>query len=113
MPDSAKSKSPDLEDDLYGLDRIKTDDAFAQSVYAALCNMQWAHEGLDDPWGCSWRRAGGIVAAVRDEGDYMNCYCSGIMRDDGTPEGTVTSDVAQAFAALGWTPVPYPERAGG
>lgn len=104
--------APNLESDLHTLDRIRTDGAFAQSVYAALCNMQWAHEGLDSTWACTWRYAGGIIASTRGEGDYLDWYCSGMGRQAAptTPEGTVTPEVAEALAELGWTPVPYPKE---
>lgn len=110
QPHPQQSSVADLERDLHGLDRIRTDKAFAQSVYAALCNMRWAHDGLDEPWSCSWRYAGGIIAEIRDEGDYLDWYCSGIWNDDGTPEGEVTPEVAEALSELGWSPSPWPKE---
>jgi hypothetical protein len=90
----------------------------------------------DEYWSCSWRSAGGIVADFRNgvEGnveDYMDWYCSGISGgfglaggyDDETehdaqaefisrkyvPEGTVTDEVREDFATLGWAPSPWPK----
>lgn len=101
---------PSLYDDLFRLERIRTDETFAQSVYAALCNMRWAHPARTEPWFCTWRSAGAIVGEIRDceSGDYMDWYCSGILTD-GTPEGLVTDEVAAALAAFGWKPSPWPE----
>lgn len=89
-----------IEDALREIERIKTDDAFAQSVYAALCNVNWTHES-GQVYSCTWRYAGGLVAEVRDQHeDYMDFYCSGIGR--GTPEGTITPEVAAALSGHGW-----------
>ena len=47
-------------------------------------------------WQCSWRHSGGIVSNLREQGDYIDWYCSGIMADEERPirngylmEGTV------------------------
>ena len=98
------------------------DDRYAQNLYAAMCNMQWRkHEVLpilkEDLWHCSWRYAGGIVASLRGEGDYLSWYCSGIGGglgngdEDGTKgyvsEGIVTDEIKADLATLGWHPVPW------
>lgn len=98
----------DFEDDLYTLrDRLRTDSAFAQECYAALCNMQWRK--IDKPdivYGCSWRYAGGLIAGIRGRGEnYLDWYCSGI--GGGTPEGAITDRVREALHSLGWEELPY------
>ena len=55
------------------------DRRYAQNLYAAMCNMRWQRLDVmpilkDEFWSCSWRYAGGIVADMREEGDYMDWY---------------------------------------
>ena len=121
-----------MERDLY--DDVRADaeimaklqeDRYAQNVYAALCNMRWQPAEvwpvlLDEYWSCSWRSAGGFVADLRgtDE-DYMDWYCSGIGGglgngdEDGklgyVSEGTVTDEIQEDFARIGWSPSPWPK----
>lgn len=96
-----------LEWDLRTSDRlcakVKVDD-YARKLYAALCNTDWIRIEVipllrQDPdrdlWGCSWRSAGGIIANMREEGDYIDWYCSG-------NEGYIDPEVAQDLKELGW-----------
>lgn len=121
-----------MERDLY--DDLKADaeimaklqeDRYAQNVYAALCNMRWQPAEVwpvlqDEYWSCSWRSAGGLVSDLRGLGeDYMDWYCSGIGSGlgngdaDGSKkyvsEGTVTDEIREDFARLGWTPSEWPK----
>lgn len=100
--------------------KLLKDDAIAHLFYAALCNMQWEKIDFCDTeeaivhrlkgenpalWSCTWRYAGGIIAAIRDEHystneDYMDFYCGG-------EEGIVSDTVRDALFALKWRPVPY------
>lgn len=59
------------------------DPIYAQHIYAALCNNDFQKNDVfpiltEKTWSCSWRYAGGIVADIRQEGDYIDWYCSGI-----------------------------------
>ena len=106
-----RKDDPDLEVDMMASNAIRTavaDDSFAQALYAALCNADWRKEGhAGEPWSASWRRAGDIVADLRNRGEiYLDFYCSGIGNPNGTAEGVVRSDVAEALARLGWHPQP-------
>jgi hypothetical protein len=101
-------KENNLEYDLRSTDWIlqkaRNSKSYAQSIYAALCNNEFIKNGK--VWSCSWRYAGGIVANMRIEGDYLDYYCSGIgVFDDGpsTPEGEVTDEVREDFLKLGWS----------
>jgi len=96
--------------------KSKASDAYAQNIYAALCNQDWQKNEVwpllkGEHWGCSWRYAGGIVADMREQGDYMDWYCSGIKgnqdtHDDGSvPESHVTEEIQEDFFRLGWIPV--------
>lgn len=115
----------DLKNDAVIMSKIK-DRRYAQSVYAALCNMRWQPEEVwpvltDEYWSCSWRSAGGIVAELRVDftEDYMDWYCTGIRggltyeedsaSDDFVAEGEVTDEIREDFARLGWHPSPWPK----
>lgn len=109
--------------------KARANESYAQNIYAALCNMQWQRVDVwpvlkDETWSCSWRSAGGIVADLRGEGDYIDWYCSGMgglnseyegeesneewkQRTRFVSEGTVTDEIREDFARLGWQPVPW------
>jgi hypothetical protein len=119
--DDPASQENNLEYDLltteWILDKVRASDAYAQNLYASMCNMQWQKREVmpilkDQYWGCSWRYAGGIIADMQQKGDYIDWYCSG-MGDglgngdaDGVkgyvPEGTVTEEIADDLYKLGW-----------
>lgn len=126
--DDPESRKNNLEYDLlttdWILEKARTNDYYAQNIYASLCNMQW--QKLDtlpilkeERWSCSWRYAGGIVADMQQKGDYIDWYCSGIRNDNYqdeldvkypngyVPEGVVTDEIREDFQKLGWVPVPY------
>lgn len=105
----------DLRSTRWICDQVKSNKTYAQNLYAALCNNDfqknevWAR--LEDKiWGCSWRRAGGILADMREEGDYIDWYCSGIQGEPDedwinlghVPEGTVTDQIREDLFRLGW-----------
>jgi len=73
----------DLRSTPWILEKVRGDDAYAQHLYAALCNNEF--QKLDtwplltgQTWACSWRSAGGIVANMLEKGDYIDWYCSGM-----------------------------------
>ena len=89
---------PELQRDLGASARIRVlvrKDLFATLLYAALCNTEWRHAATGARWSCSWRSAGGIVATLRAEGDYLDWYCS-------MGEGLVDEHVLEEVQALGW-----------
>lgn len=80
--------------------KVKASDVYAKALYAALCNMQWQQIDVlsilkNEFWGASWRAAGGIIADLRNEGDYMDWYYSG-------NEGHVVDEIHDDLARLGW-----------
>lgn len=109
--------------------KVKASDSYAQNLYAAMCNMTWQsrefwQELKGKAWSASWRHAGGIVADMREQGDYIDWYCSGIggqnLEYDGTmtdkewqaktgfvPESVVTEEIELDLNRLGWRPVPW------
>ena len=98
------------------LEKARASPIYAQNIYAALCNQDWQRAEVmpilkDEIWNCSWRYAGGLVADMLGEGDYIDWYCSCIRREDGSDqdryvsEGTVTEEIQEDFKKLGWQPV--------
>ena len=105
-------------------DKVKASDAYAQNLYAAMCNMTWQsrefwQELKGETWSCSWRHSGGIIADMREQGDYIDWYCSGIGNDDTgygldarqatgyVSEGHVTEEIELDLNRLGWRPIPW------
>ena len=94
------------------LEKVRTSDTYAQNLYAAMCNNEFQKLDVfpilaDKTWSCSWRYAGGIIADMRQEGDYINWYCSGIRDvdspDDGyVAESVVTDEIHMDLERLGW-----------
>lgn len=103
-------------------DKAKISTVYAQNLYAALCNNDFQRNDMlpilkDQRWSCSWRYAGGIIADMREDGDYIDWYCSGINGGDEpdvyleeqdikrkayVPEGVVTDEIRQDLKKLGW-----------
>ena len=120
----------DLRSTEWICDKVKSSDNYAQNLYAAMCNMQFTKLAVipilkDQRWSASWRHSGGIIADMREQGDYIDWYCSGIGNEeygnglDGTkpvldedgrtyvPEGVVTEEIRADLQKLGWFPVPW------
>lgn len=124
----------DMKDARWFVDKVRASESYAQNLYAALCNNAFQKLDVmpilkDEVWSCTWRYAGGIVADIRSEGNYMDWYCSGI-RDTGlynedgltmelseeqlanmamvakyVPESIITEEIRVDFALLGWVVV--------
>ena len=72
----------DLRTSEYIIEKCK-DHVYAQHLYASMCNNEFMKNDVwpllkEETWSCSWRYAGGIIADIRQEGDYIDWYCSGI-----------------------------------
>ena len=121
--------------------KAKASQSYAQNLYAAMCNMRWCKLDTvnvleilkDSHWSCSWRYAGGIVADMLEQGDYIDWYCSGIrdigfnndaeeakelteeqrlrkeMYDKFVSESVVTDEIAGDLRKLGWVPIEWDE----
>ena len=116
------------------LAKVRESRVYAQNLYAALCNNDFQKQDVwtilkDQTWGASWRSAGGIVANMRGEGDYIDWYCSGIRDQMATleqaewnmltleqqtfykegiayvGESVVTDEIREDLARLGWSVV--------
>jgi hypothetical protein len=127
----------DLEHDItataWFCEKIRTSDAYAQNLYAAICNMRFMKLDVvpilkDEYWSASWRAAGGIVSRIQGNGDYMNWYCSGMggfaaLADESdedakelferlgyVPEGVVTDEIREDLKKIGWIPSEWPDN---
>jgi hypothetical protein len=106
----------DLKNDPNIVAKAKESYAYAQNLYAALCNNEFQRNHFwlilsGEKWSCSWRYAGGLVSEIRDDGeDYMDFYCSGIGfydkegdADAGfVPESMVTEEIRNDLKSIGW-----------
>jgi len=94
----------DLRSTDWILDKVRASEVYAQNLYAAMCNNEFQKFDVmpilkDEKWSCSWRYAGGIIADMRESGDYIDWYCSGIkgeMYD--TTEVEITEEIQQRIA---------------
>ena len=107
-----------LEHDLLNSEDISKkvigSERYAQNLYAALCDNNFQKIDViaalsETVWRCSWRSAGGIVADIKGEGDYIDWYCSGMfgshnatVPDDYVSEGTITDEIKSDLHNLGW-----------
>ena len=110
--------------------RSRNREEYAQNIYAALCNNDFVKNDVwtllqEETWSCSWRHAGGIIAHMLEKGDYIDWYCSGMIRNEFTDEeftnlskieqelylykknkyvgeGYVTDEIKQDLFHLGW-----------
>jgi hypothetical protein len=104
--------------------KVIDSDTYAQNLYAAMCNNVFQKNDVwprvaDLKWTRSWRSAGGIIADIRKQGDYMDWYCSGMGSglgngdETGTKgyvgESTVTDEIRQDLFAIGWLVEPWPD----
>jgi hypothetical protein len=109
----------DLRSTDWIVEKVRASEMYAQNLYAALCNNDFQRQDVwpvlkDQKYTCSWRYAGGIIADMRGQGDYIDWYCSGIrggmsydevLPEELVPEGTVTDEVRDDLLQLGWAVV--------
>jgi len=135
--DDPQSRINNMEYDLlttdWILEKVRSRDDYAQNLYAAMCNNDFIKLDVipvlkDERWSASWRYAGGIIADMRQEGDYIDWYCSGIRdtyREDEdvsdlteeqltrlevvkkyVGEGCITDEIRNDLQRLGWAVAP-------
>jgi hypothetical protein len=119
----------DLRSCKWVCDKAKASEAYAQNLYAAICNNDFTRNDVwpilqGQTWSASWRSAGGIVANMREEGDYIDWYCSGItgeisdeeyydmtkqqqerymyVKNHFVSESVVTDEIREDLLKLGW-----------
>ena len=131
--DDPTSRINNMEYDLlttdWILEKVRSSKVYAQNLYAAMCNREFQKRDTwpilkDQRWRCSWRYAGGIVADMRQHGDYIDWYCSGIKggtsilpdgeEQEGIPgyvgEGMVTEEIEQDLSRLGWIVLDHKDK---
>ena len=114
----------DLRSTDWILEKVRSNDAYAQNLYAAMCNNGFIKLDVipilkQEEWSCSWRYAGGIIADMQQKGDYIDWYCSGIRNVDEdeevnklwdgrnyVPEGCITDEIRNDLQRLGWAVAP-------
>lgn len=111
------------------IDKARTEEHYAQNLYAAICNNEFQRNDVwpilsEQKWSCSWRHAGGVIADMLGRGDYIDWYCSGILNDvddneframdkdsqerylyvknNYVREGVVTDEIEKDLNILGW-----------
>ena len=67
----------DLRSTQWIIDKVKSDDVYAQHLYASMCNNDFTKNDVwpiltEKRWGASWRHAGGIIADMQEKGDYID-----------------------------------------
>jgi hypothetical protein len=119
----------DLRSNQWICDKAKASEAYAQNLYAAMCNNDFVKNDVwpiltDKRWGASWRSAGGIIANMVEKGDYIDWYCSGIKgeisdeeyhnltkegqeyyiytKNNFVNESVVTDEIREDLLKLGW-----------
>jgi hypothetical protein len=119
--DDPESRVNNMEYDLlttdWILEKARASETYSQNLYAAMCNNDFQKLDVlpilkEQSWSCSWRYAGGIIADMRQQGDYIDWYCSGIGDglgngdEDGTKgyvaESVVTDEIKEDLKKLGW-----------
>jgi len=128
----------DLRSTQWILDKVRSSEVYSQNLYAAMCNNDFQKNEFmpllaGKTWSCSWRYAGGIIADMREEGDYIDWYCSGIRNNDDLDddqfqsltkeqqefhirikqyvgESVVTDEIKQDLKRLGWEVIPYKDE---
>lgn len=106
-PADSPSLEHDLRSDVNISTKCKNSEVYSQNLYAALCNNEFFKE--DRVWSCSWRNAGGIVSNLREDGDYIAWYCSGIgSKLPYVGESVITDEIRKDIEGFGWKIIEHP-----
>jgi hypothetical protein len=112
MPRKVFNLERDVRSTDWMVDKIRSQETYAQNFYAALCNNKYQPRDVwgiltNIDWECSWRYAAGIVAEIRETEDYIDWYCSGtgFSGTDFTgfvEESFVTPEIETDLNTVGW-----------
>jgi hypothetical protein len=101
----------DLRSTWWVVEKVQAKEAYAQNLYATLCNNEFAPRDTwailqNIKWSCTWRYAGGIIADIRGSGDYLDWYCSASWKNEHddcfADEGIVVPEIRTDLDSLGW-----------
>ena len=89
----------DFEEDIEFLfiNEIKSSDDFCEDLWSSMANVEWLNKDGSE-FSCTFRYAGGLIADIREEGSYMDWYCSG-------EYATVSEEIENKMKSIGWAPV--------
>jgi len=76
-------------------DRVRSNGAYGVDLWSALVGVEW-HGPDGEVVSYSFRTAGDLVAWVREEGDYIQWYCS-------DEPGLVVAWISEALTTEGWS----------
>lgn len=76
------------------LSQIQKEDEFCERLYGTLTNTEIYHPTLGVIH-YSFREAGGLIAFLKEEGDYLCWYCS-------APKGTIDPEIADQLKTKKW-----------
>jgi hypothetical protein len=112
MPRKVFNLERDLRSANWIITKVRTKEIYAQNLYAALCNNEYAPKDVwgilkNIHWDCSWRYAANLVAEIRQDDSYIDWYCSGtgFAGTDFTgfvEESYVTPEIESDFDQIGW-----------
>ena len=77
-------------------------DQVCKEVWGGLTNILWTHPE-HGTINYTFRTAGGLIADLREEGDYMDWYCSGTA-------GKVPDYMLKGMGEYGWSPKEYEDQ---
>lgn len=79
----------------YFKDRMIEDHELCKNIWSALANVTWYNPEAHIEVSYSFRAAGGLIAEIIGQGDYMEWYCSG-------PYATISDEIRRVMKKEGW-----------
>jgi hypothetical protein len=112
MPRKVFNLERDIRSTEQILTKIRQHEIYAQNLYAALCNNEFAPKDTwailsNLKWNCTWRYAATMVSDIREDESYIDWYCSGTGFKDTdlagfVEESYVTDEINTDLEQIGW-----------
>lgn len=103
----------DIKKTWWMVEHIRTNEVYAQNLYAAFCNNQFGPYDVwailkNVTWECSWSYAANMVAEIRED-LFDRWYCSGVqlINPDFVPESVIVPTIERDLEKLGWLVVDH------